>query len=188
MRQTTFSQQCQLWVHCNVIIFLEQKAVGEKNVLTHPNHSHSTSCFETYIVPSGLLLLSHWVMWFFVTPWTAAHQASLSLTISQSLPKFMSIEQHRTANPLEKTLMRGKIEGKRRREKQRMRWLERITDSMDMNLGYQDKSRYFFSKKQMLCENVFIHKWCPRDLSISSIIRTFMPMVTAWIFILMYFS
>ena len=38
-------------------------------------------------------------------------------------------------NSLEKTLMLGKIEGRRRRERQRMRWLDGITDSMDMNLG-----------------------------------------------------
>ena len=36
---------------------------------------------------------------------------------------------------LEKTLMLGKIEGKRRRGRQRMKWLDGITDSMDMNLG-----------------------------------------------------
>ena len=35
----------------------------------------------------------------------------------------------------EKTLMLGKIEGRRRRERQRMRWLNGITDSMDMGLG-----------------------------------------------------
>ena len=39
------------------------------------------------------------------------------------------------ANPLEKTLMLGKIKSKRRREQQRMRWLYSITDSMNMNLG-----------------------------------------------------
>ena len=41
----------------------------------------------------------------------------------------------RRANSLEKTLMLGKIEGKRRRGRQRMRWLDGITDSVDMNLS-----------------------------------------------------
>ena len=40
-----------------------------------------------------------------------------------------------TADSLEKTLMLGKTEGRRRREQQRMRWLDNITDAMDMNLG-----------------------------------------------------
>ena len=39
------------------------------------------------------------------------------------------------ADSFEKTLMLGKIEGRRRRGRQRMRWLEGITDSMDMGLG-----------------------------------------------------
>ena len=39
------------------------------------------------------------------------------------------------ADSLEKTLMLGKIEGKRRRGQQRMRWLDSITDSTDMNLN-----------------------------------------------------
>ena len=39
------------------------------------------------------------------------------------------------ANSLEKTLMLGKIEGRRRRGQQRMRWLGGITDSMDMSLS-----------------------------------------------------
>ena len=41
----------------------------------------------------------------------------------------------RRASSLEKTLMLGKTEGKRRRDWQKMRWLDSITDSMDMNLS-----------------------------------------------------
>ena len=41
----------------------------------------------------------------------------------------------RRTDLLEKTLMLGKIEGRRRRGRQRMRWLDGVTDSVDMNLG-----------------------------------------------------
>ena len=41
----------------------------------------------------------------------------------------------RRAHSLEKSMMLGKIEGRRRRGQQRMRWLDGMTDSMDMNLG-----------------------------------------------------
>ena len=39
------------------------------------------------------------------------------------------------ADSFEKTLMLGKIEGRRRRERQRMRWLDDISDLMDMSMG-----------------------------------------------------
>ena len=41
----------------------------------------------------------------------------------------------RRTDSLEKTLMQGKIEGRRRRGRQRMRWLDGITDMLDMNLS-----------------------------------------------------
>ena len=44
------------------------------------------------------------------------------------------------ANSLKKTLMLGKIEGKRRRERQRMRWFDSIIDSMNMNLSKLQKT------------------------------------------------
>ena len=55
------------------------------------------------------------------------------LTLRLKLQYFGHLMQ--TADSLEKPLMLGKIEDKRRRGRQRMRWLDGITDAMDMNLG-----------------------------------------------------
>ena len=55
------------------------------------------------------------------------------LTLKLKLQYFGHLMQ--TADSLEKTLMLGKIEGRRKRGWQRMRWLDSITDSMDMNLS-----------------------------------------------------
>ena len=78
-------------------------------------------------------------------PWTArrSNQSILNeispecslegLMLKLKLQYFGHLVQR--ADSLEKTLMLGKIEGRRRRGRQRMRWLDGITDSMDMGLG-----------------------------------------------------
>ena len=76
-------------------------------------------------------------------PWTArrANQSILKeINPEYSLKGLLLKLQHfgylmPRANSLEKTLMLRKVEGKRRRERQRMRWLGGITNSMDMNLS-----------------------------------------------------
>ena len=76
-------------------------------------------------------------------PWTArrSHQSILKetspeyslkgLMVKLKLQYFGHLTQR--TDSLEKTLMLGKIEGRRRRDQQRMRWLDGITDSMDMD-------------------------------------------------------
>ena len=77
-------------------------------------------------------------------PWTArrSNQSILEISPGCSLEglmlklklQYFGHLMGRT-NSFEKTLMLGKIEGMRRRGRQRMRWLDGLTDSMDMNLG-----------------------------------------------------
>ena len=76
-------------------------------------------------------------------PWTA--RRSNQVILKEISPEYsleeLMLNLHyfghlmRRSNSLEKTLMLGKVEGKRRRGRQRMRWLDDITDSMDMNLN-----------------------------------------------------
>ena len=76
-------------------------------------------------------------------PWTArkSNQSILKeISPKYSLEGLMLKRQYfghllKRANLLEKTLMLGKIEGKRRRGRQRIRWLDSIANSMDMNLS-----------------------------------------------------
>ena len=87
------------------------------------------------------------VLWywkrFLRVPWTArrSNQSILKEINLESLLEVLKLKlQHsghliQRANSLEKTLMLGKIEGRRRRGQQRMKWLEGITDSIDMSLS-----------------------------------------------------
>ena len=76
-------------------------------------------------------------------PWTArrSNQSILKeINPEYSLEGLMLKLQYfghlmQTVDSLEKTLMLGKTERRRRKGRQRMRWLDGITDSMDMNLG-----------------------------------------------------
>ena len=73
-------------------------------------------------------------------PWTArrSNQSILKISPGCSLEGLMlKLKLHLTqrTDTFDKTLMLGKTEGRRRRGRQRMRWLDGITDSMDMNLS-----------------------------------------------------
>ena len=72
-------------------------------------------------------------------PWTARRSNQSILREISPLMLKLKLQYFghlmRTADSLEKTLMLGGIEGRRRRGQQRMRWLDGITDSMDMSLG-----------------------------------------------------
>ena len=82
----------------------------------------------------------------FRVPWTARSSnqpilkkispaCSLEGTDVEAVTPILWPPHVRRCDSLEKTLMLGKIEGRRRKGQQRMRWLDGITDSMDMSLG-----------------------------------------------------
>ena len=97
-----------------------------------------------------ILVPKNWCFWTVVLEKTL--ESPLDCKINQSILKVISLgcsvewlmlklklqyfdHLMRRADSFEKTLMLGKIEGRRRRGRQRMRWLNGITDSMDMGLG-----------------------------------------------------
>ena len=94
-------------------------------------------------------VLKNWCLWILVwentleNPWVRSNRSILKevnpeyslegLILKLKIQHFDHLMQR--VNSLEKTLMLGKIDGKRRRRWQRMRWLDIITESMDMNLS-----------------------------------------------------
>ena len=69
----------------------------------------------------------------------SCHFVALQCILKKSTEEMLKLQyighlMHR-AESLEKTLMLGKIEGRRRKRRQRMRWLDGITDTMDMSLS-----------------------------------------------------
>ena len=80
-------------------------------------------------------------------------------------------------NSLEKTLMIGKIEGQRRRRQQRMRWLDRVTDSVHMNLSrlperVKDSGAWHAAVHRVTKSQTWLSNWTtqsqPRIISITS--------------------
>ena len=69
-------------------------------------------------------------------PWTSRRSNLKEINPEHSLEGLMlKLNLMSRTDSLEKTLMLGKIEGRRQRQSQRMRWLDGITDSMDMSLS-----------------------------------------------------
>ena len=95
-------------------------------------------------------------------PWTAKQSILKEINPEYSLEELMLKLKlqyfghlRQKANSLEKTLRLGKIEGKRRSLWHRMRWLDGITDSMDMNLS---KLQKIVKDRSMACCSPWGHK------------------------------
>ena len=100
---------------------------------------------DTTIKKHGHPRIDAFKLWCLRVPWTARkskHSILKEINLDYSLEGLLLKLrlQHfdhlmQRTSSLEKTLMLGNIEGKRKRGQQRMRWLDGITDSMDMGLG-----------------------------------------------------
>ena len=112
------------WVEYDLFLGLDKCAWSSEHILIEDRVLGWTVCWsmgfvenQDFINPWKSVLNSHWKDWCW--SWNSQY--------------FDHLMQR--ADSLEKTLMLGKIEGRRRRGCQRMRWLDGITNSMDMGLG-----------------------------------------------------
>ena len=116
------------WLQLQSTMILEPKEMKSVSVSTFP-----PSVYHEVMEPDAMILVF----------WMLSIQSAISLSsftfikklFSSSLLSAIIVKLMWRACPLEKTLMLGKIEGKRRRGQQKMRWLDSITDSVDMNLS-----------------------------------------------------
>ena len=111
--------------------------------MVFPVVMYGYECWAIKLSPEGLMLLDCCVGEDLRIPWTArrSNQSILKemhpeYTLEGLMLKLQSFGHlMRRTDSLQKTLMLGKIEGRRRRRQQRMKWLDGITDSMDMSLS-----------------------------------------------------
>ena len=112
------------------------------------DHNQSHNCYYLFLFQSFLALRPNQITWGCFTKYWCLDCKEIQQSILKEISPGCSLEglmlklklQYcgnlmRRADSFEKTLMLGKIEGRRRRGRQRMRWLDGITDSTDMSLG-----------------------------------------------------
>ena len=135
----------EVWPWMRQLAFGQLAGVGGHSSHQKTGHYFSVTHYKLEKYLQSVQSLSH--VWLFATPWTAACQASLSITNSQSLPKPMSIESVMPSNHLtlcHLLLLLPSIfpsirvfsnESGLRIRWPRMRWLDSTTDSMDVSLS-----------------------------------------------------